>query len=319
MTYALLFPGQGAQRCGMLHALPPGVETDLTRAEAADVLGRPVPGTLDEPDAMRTDTVAVQLALLIAGTATARTLTARAGPPSYCAGHSVGAVAAAVAAGALDLADALDLVRLRGTLMARAYPPDSGYGMATVVGLAERRVVGLAAQASADGHEVYASNVNAPDQITVSGSLAGIDHLLGLARAAGAHKTLRLAVPVPAHSPLMDPVRDGLAPRLAELVAAGRLRRPCPGWVGTVDGRVLRRPEQIARDLADGVTRPVRWHDMTTALHERGVRLFVETSPGSSLTRLAKAAFPGARAAAVYDIGMDSATALAWRYRADVS
>ena len=122
MTYALLFPGQGAQRCGMLHQLPAGAETDRTLAEAADVLGRAVPGILDDANAMRGDTVAIQLALMIAGTATARTLTARAPDPGYCAGHSVGAVTAAVAAGLLDLPDALDLVRLRGTLMARAYP-----------------------------------------------------------------------------------------------------------------------------------------------------------------------------------------------------
>lgn len=151
MSYALIFPGQGAQRCGMLHRLPPSAETERTIAEASDVLGRPVPGTLDDADAMRADTVAIQLALVIAGTATARTFTARAPGPGYCAGHSVGAVTAAVAADVLDLADALDLVRLRGTLMARAYPADSGHGMAALTGLPERRVDELATQVRSGG------------------------------------------------------------------------------------------------------------------------------------------------------------------------
>jgi malonate decarboxylase epsilon subunit len=314
MTYALLFPGQGAQRCGMLHQLPAGAETDRTLAEAADVLGRAVPGTLDDADAMRGDTVAIQLALVIAGTATARTLTARAPDPGYCAGHSVGAVTAAVAAGALDLPDALDLVRLRGTLMARAYPAGSGHGMAALSGLPERRVDELAARVRSEGLAVYASNVNAPDQVTASGSLAGIDRLVELARVAGLTKAVPLAVPVPAHCRLIGAVTDGLTARLAELQARGRLRRPRCGWVGTRTGRVLRRPEHIARDLADGVAQPVRWHDMTTALYERGVRLFVEAAPGHGLARLAGSAFRGVRAVAIDDIGIDSSALLAARH-----
>jgi malonate decarboxylase epsilon subunit len=308
MTYALLFPGQGAQRCGMLHRLPPSAETERTFAEASDVLGRPVPGTLDDADAMRADTVAIQLALVIAGTATARTLTTRAPGPGYCAGHSVGAVTAAVAADVLDLADALDLVRLRGTLMARAYPADSGHGMP------ERRVNELATQVRSAGLAVYASNVNAPDQVTVSGSLAGIDRLIDLARAVGLKKAVPLMVPVPAHCRLIEPVTDGLTVRLVELQAEGRLHRPRCGWVGTVTGRILHRPEQIARDLADGTARPVRWHDMTVAMHERGVRLFVEATPGGSLTRLVGAAFPGVRAVAIDDIGVGSSALLATRH-----
>ena len=314
MTYALIFPGQGAQRCGMLHRLPPSAETERTVAEASDVLGRPVPGTLDDADAMRADTVAIQLALVIAGTAAARTLTTRAPGPGYCAGHSVGAVTAAVAADVLDLADALDLVRLRGTLMARAYPVDSCHGMAALTGLPERRVDELATQVRSAGLAVYASNVNAPDQVTVSGSLAGIDRVIDLARAAGLKKAVSLMVPVPAHCRLIAPVTDGLTARLIELQTKGRLHRPRCGWVGTVTGRVLHRPEQIARDLADGVARPVRWHDMTVALHERGVRLFVEATPGDSLTRLVGTAFPGVRAVAIDDIGVDSSALLATRH-----
>jgi malonate decarboxylase epsilon subunit len=314
MTYALLFPGQGAQRSGMLHRLPAGAEVDRTIAEAAAALGRPVPGALDDADAMRTDTVAIQLALVIAGTATARTFTARASDPDFCAGHSVGAVTAAVIAGVLDLPDALDLVRLRGTLMARAYPAGSDYSMAALTGLSERRVDELAAHVRTDGLAVYASNVNAPDQVTVSGSLAGIDRLIDLARSTGLKKAVPLAVPVPAHSPLISPVADGLTARLAELQAEGRLHRPLCGWVSTIGGRILRRPEQIARDLADGVARPVRWHDMATALHERGVRLFVEVAPGHSLTRLVGSAFTGVRAVAIDDVGVDSSALLAARH-----
>ena len=317
MSWALLFPGQGSQQPGLLHRLPAGAATERTLAEAADVLTRPVPGdgdgALDAPAAMATDTVAIQLALLIAGTAAARTLLADGPPPDHVAGHSVGAVTAAVAAGVLDLTDALDLVRLRATRMAAAYPSDRGYGMGAVTGLPEARVHELVRQARADGAQVYASNVNAPDQVAVSGSGPGLALVLELARAAGARSTRRLPVPVPAHCPLMTPARDAVAERLAELLALGRLRRPACGWVGNVAARLLRRPEQIARDLAAGITEPVRWDEVTTTLYERGTRLFVEAHPGEVLTRLAAAAFPRARSVAMEQAGLDSVRTLIGR------
>jgi acyl transferase domain-containing protein len=148
------FPGQGAQQPGMLHALPeaPVVQACIEQASAA--LGEDV-RLLDSPEALQA-TRAVQLCLLIAGVAASRLLSERGHRPDYVAGLSIGAYAAAVVAGALDYADAVCLVALRGELMQRAYP--DGYGMTAILGLDQSSIERLLAEA--DG-PVYLANINA--------------------------------------------------------------------------------------------------------------------------------------------------------------
>ena len=128
MTVLFTFPGQGAQKPGMLHTLPDHPETARTLAEATAALGRDVLA-LDDAAALRS-TVAVQLVLLVAGVAFARVLAAEGAAPGMVAGLSIGAWPAAVVAGVLDFADAVRLVELRARLMEDAYP--SGYGMTAI-------------------------------------------------------------------------------------------------------------------------------------------------------------------------------------------
>lgn len=113
MSSLLVFPGQGAQQPGMLQRLPPSPEVLACLQEAGEVLGQDVM-QLDSPQALAS-TRAVQLCLLIAGVATARTLLQSAATVDYVAGLSIGAYPAAVVAGALEFADALRLVSLRGS------------------------------------------------------------------------------------------------------------------------------------------------------------------------------------------------------------
>ena len=302
MSVAFLFPGQGSQRPGMLHDLPDHPASHETIAQANEVLDRDVL-TLDTPEALAS-TVAVQLALLIAGTATAHVLIEEGGRADFVAGHSVGAFAAAVAAGALTFPDALRLVDLRARAMQEAYP--HSYGMGVVVGLDERTVSRLAADAHTPEAPVHAANVNAPLQISISGADNALEKVLTLARQHGAHRTQRLVVPTPSHTPLMAPV----AAKLKRALAHVSMNTPAIPYTSNVGGRALRDPEEIRDDLAQSVEHPVRWHDATTLLFELGVRLFVELPPGDVLTRLAKDAFPEARCLAVDDGGTDSALLL---------
>lgn len=129
MSILFMFPGQGSQRAGMLHALPGDPAVAQTLTEAGDMLGVN-PLTLDTAEALRS-TVAVQLCLLIAGVAVARTLARQDAGPDMVAGLSIGAWPAAVVAGVLEFSDVLRLVRLRGQLMEDAYP--SGYGMVAII------------------------------------------------------------------------------------------------------------------------------------------------------------------------------------------
>ncbi len=298
MSVAFLFPGQGSQRPGMLHDLPHHSAAHETIARANEVLDRDVLN-LDTSEAL-SSTVAVQLALLIASTATAQVLIEEGGRPDFVAGHSVGVFAAAVAASALTLPDALRLVELRARAMQEAYP--HGYGMGVVVGLDERTVSCLAAETGTPKAPVHAANVNAPLQVSVSGADNALEKVLTLARKHGARRTQRLAVPTPSHTPLMAPV----AAKLERALADASLSPPAVPYLSNVGGRALRDPEEIRNDLARNVERPVRWHDATTLLFELGVRLFVELPPGNVLTRLAADAFPEARCVAVDDSGTDS-------------
>jgi malonate decarboxylase epsilon subunit len=220
------------------------------------------------------------------------------------AGHSVGAFAAAVAAGALAYPDALRLVDLRARAMHEAYP--HGYGMGVVIGLDERTVSRLGAESGTPKAPVHAANVNAPLQVGVSGADEALERTLSLAREHGARRAHRLAVPTPSHTPLMAPVAVKLERALADVP----MNPPAVPYLSNVGGRALRDPEEIRDDLARSVERPVRWHDATTLLFELGVRLFVELPPGRVLTDLATAAFPEARTIAVADAGVGSAATL---------
>jgi malonate decarboxylase epsilon subunit len=306
MSVAFLFPGQGSQRPGMLHDLPDHPATRGMISQATEVLGRDVL-ELDTPEALGS-TVAAQLALLVVGATAARILVEEGGEPDFVAGHSVGAFAAAVAAGALAYPDALRLVDLRARTMLEAYP--HGYGMGVVVGLDERTVSRLAAEACTPKAPVHASNVNAPLQVSVSGAEGALEQVLALARGHGARRTRRLPVAAPSHTRLMAPVAAELESALSNVP----MDRPTVPYLSNVGGRALRDPEEIRDDLARSVERPVRWHDATTLLFELGVRLFVELPPGRVLTDLATAAFPEARAIAVADAGVGSAATLIARH-----
>ncbi|GEJ58838.1 malonate decarboxylase subunit epsilon [Anaeromyxobacter diazotrophicus] len=290
MRSALLFPGQGAQRPGFLSALPPHPAVARTLDEVSAALGGGV-RALDRADALAS-TVAVQLTLFAAGAAFARALSEAGAEPDAVAGLSLGAFTAAVASGALGLTDAARLVRLRATAMEEAFP--EGHGLAAVVGLGEPQVAQLAAEARARAGPVFVANVNAPAQLVLAGARPALEEALRLAREAGARRAELLEVKVPSHCPLLD----GVSARLAEALREVPLAAPRIPYVTNVRARLARGAEDVRDDLARNAAVPVRWHDATVLLHELGVRLFVEAPPGHTLSDLAAAAFPEARALA---------------------
>jgi len=282
MTVLFTFPGQGAQKPGMLHALPEHAETARTLAEATAALGRDVLA-LDNAEALRS-TVAVQLSLLVAGVAFARVLAAHGAAPGMVAGLSIGAWPAAVVAGVLDFADAVRLVELRARLMEDAYP--SGYGMTAVGGLTRQQLEPLLAQVHAPETPVYLANLNAPRQLVVAGQAAALDAVAALALAGGASRAERLAVAVPSHCALLD----GQARTLACAAAQVAHRRPHITWISSSGARAVFDPDRIVADLAANMARPVLWADTLRHAWERGARVALEMPSGSVLTRLAQEA-----------------------------
>jgi malonate decarboxylase epsilon subunit len=307
MSIACLFPGQGAQTPGFLHRLPQHPAVSATLDEAAAVLGMEVM-SLDSAAALAS-TVAVQLGVLIAGVAAMRALAHEGLEVDAAAGLSVGAFGAAVACGALSFADALPLVQVRGECMERAYP--HGYGMAAIVGLDEPQVAAIVERAGGARAQLYIASINAPTQIVVSGADRALDAALETARRTGARRAERLAVTVPSHCPLLDPV----ARRLAAAMAAVEMRDPQRPYVSNRRARVVLDAGGVRDDLIHNVANAVRWHDSVTVLYELDVRLFIEPPPGQVLSRLVQQAFTEARAIAVEEVQLDSVVLLAQRER----
>lgn len=282
MSVLFTFPGQGAQKPGMLHTLPSHPETVRTLDDASAALGRDVL-LLDSADALRS-TVAVQLSLLVAGVAMARVLAAHGALPAMVAGLSIGAWPAAVVAGVLEFTDAMRLVELRARLMEDAYP--AGYGMSAIGGLTRQQLEPLLARVHGPDTPVYLANLNAPRQLVVAGSAPALDAVAALALAHGAHRAERLAVPVPSHCPLLDEQARTLACACDQVAR----RRPRITYISSSAARALFDGDRIVADLAANMARPVLWADTSRHAWERGARTALEMPSGSVLTRLAQEA-----------------------------
>jgi malonate decarboxylase epsilon subunit len=305
MNLAFLYPGQGAQVPGMLHQLPDHAKIDETLHEANQILGHDVL-ELDTEQALSL-TVAVQLTLLISGVAATRALQAEGIKPNLVAGLSVGTFAAAVAAGALDFKNALLLVKLRAELMEKAYP--HGYGLSAVVGLNASQLSKIVSEINTPGSPVFLANLNAPTQMVIAGSDAGMQTVLARAKNEGARTAKRLDVSVPSHCTLLKGVADALTSHMAEI----EIKAPDVIYISNRRARALRDPDGIREDLATNIAHAVRWHDATTVAYERGTRLFVELPPGHTLSDLASAAFPDARSIALAEMQIDSLVKLVRR------
>jgi malonate decarboxylase epsilon subunit len=302
---ALLFPGQGSQYPDMFARIASDPFAAPVFDEADAVLGYDTRAR-DDVESLAS-TVNVQLGLLIAGVASAKTLEAQGIHPDAVAGHSVGGFAAAVIAHAMALADALHAVAERARTMEQLFP--SGYGMGVIAGLPERTVRGIVQRVARDGAPVYVANVNAPTQCVIAGESVAVGAALEAGAGAGARRADRLDVAVPSHCPLLAPVQA----RLEEVLAQIEIRDPQITYVGSVGARVIRDARALRHDLAAGVAHEVRWHDASTLLVEMGVTTMIETIPGHVLTDLARAAFPRLRVIALDDSGVQSAAAFARR------
>src|SRR5580704_6499277 len=288
---AFLFPGQGAQKPGMLHELVDDPAVELTLDEISDVLKSDV-RLLDSDEAL-TSTVSVQLALLASGVATARALQRQGVTCCAVAGLSVGAFAAAVVAEAIQLKDAVVLVRSRAEKMEQLYPV--GYGLAAIVGLNERQVTAIVESVHKPATPVFVGNINAPRQIVIAGSIEGMQKALEEARRRGARKAELLHVSVPSHCPLLSPIADSLR----HLLKFMHLEAPKIPYIANVTGRAVHSASAVATDLAENIAHGVRWHDATTVAEELGCNLFLEMPPGHILTDLAKENNPGVTASVV--------------------
>ena len=301
MQLLLLFPGQGSQKPGMGKDLAehyPAARAVFADADAA--LGAPLSTLCFEgPADELTRTHNAQPALLAHGAAVWAVVKERAAAHVVAAaGHSLGEFSAYHAAGSLSLGDAVRLVRRRGELMYETGMKRPG-AMAAILGELQRPIDEICAEASAAG-VVVPANYNALEQIVISGEVAGVEHGMELAKAAGAKRAIRLQVSGAFHSPLMQPAEGGL--RTALDAAAWH----DPSW--PVYSNVTAAPTTAAAEaralLLRQLTSPVRWVAVILAMAAAFPdATFVEMGPGNVLTGLLKRLAPSQAARTCGTVG----------------
>lgn len=225
-------------------------------------------------------TANTQPAILAASVAAAEVLRERGVQPDFVAGHSLGEYSALVSSGALQLADAVRLVRKRGEFMQEAVPVGQG-AMAALLGLDSNRVEEICKQA-AEGEVISPANFNSPSQIVIAGSSNAVERALKVAEACGAKRAVRLEVSAPFHCALMKPAEERLAPYLD----ATEIRDCRVPLVNNVDAEVTSSAAAIRDGLKRQVTAPVRWEQSVRVLQSQGVELFIEVGPGKVLSGL---------------------------------
>jgi len=275
---ALLFPGQGSQTAEM---------RDEVAVRRPDLLGLAIEVVGDDPFARVSEgTRFAQPAIYCASVVGFEALRAAGIEGEAYAGHSLGEVAALVAAEALSAEDGLRLVAIRGRLMQESGERAGDGSMLALLGngAADR----AADVAAASGLTV--ANDNAPNQVVLSGALELFGIATGHAREAG----LR-AVPLPVTGAFHSPAMAGARPELEAALAAIDFREPVVPVVSSITTQPF---DDVRARLADALTEPVRWRETLLALHARGVERCVETGPGRVLTGLVKRTLPDVEALA---------------------
>lgn len=298
---AFIFPGQGSQCVGMgqdIYEAHPLARAVFDEADA--VLGFPLSALCFEgPEEKLNDTINTQPAIFVTSVALWRVLEqGLSPPPSFFAGHSLGEYSALVAAGALDFAAGLRLVRERGRLMKAAGEQGRG-GMAAVLGLDAPTLDRICQKArETTGGVVQAANYNSPGQIVISGDEESLAEAMAQAKAAGARRVVRLAVSIAAHSPLMAPIVDSFR----RAVEATPFRKPAAPLIGNVTAKSLTKPSDIVSELVQQLTSPVRWAESVRWMIGQGADTFVEVGPGQVLTGLVRRIDRGVRRINIGDV-----------------
>jgi [acyl-carrier-protein] S-malonyltransferase len=293
-SIAFVFPGQGSQYVGMGREL---IERSPAAAEAFELadaaLGMPLSRMILEGPAEDLDrTINAQPAILATSVAFLEAIRADAAAagitlsPTAMAGHSAGQYAAAVAADAIDYADAMRLVRERGRIMQER---GIAGGMGAVVGLSDEQVHEIVAEARQHG-EISVANANAPGQIVLSGVIPALVFALEMSKTVGARKAARLTVSVASHSPLMRRARD----EFGRILTKVPFRDPQVPMLGNVHASVINTAEGLRSELTEHLVHGVQWTATVRRMVSGGVTDFVEVGPGRVLSGLIKRISPDA-------------------------
>ena len=289
MKVAFVFPGQGSQSPRMLDGFKNNKVVKNTIEEASDVLGKDLSKIIDgEHKDLLNSTVNTQPIILAVSFAIWRVFLDRNGPlPNLIAGHSLGEYTALAVSGVMNFEQALKLVSFRANSMQNAVPEGVG-GMAAIIGLDAGTVKRICNECSTSIHKVEPANINANDQIVVSGQNEIIDKVCVSAKQFGARRAVKLSVSAPFHSSLMAPAAKQLEGRLKN----EKFLLPKITVINNVDVDFLKSIDQIKTSLSKQAMAPVRWKETVEKFRDNQIKIICECGPGKVLTGLTKRICP---------------------------
>ena len=278
---AFIFPGQGAQACGMgqdFYEQTKDAKEIFDRA--SEILGFSMQELCLEKNERLAITEYTQPAMVTASIAMMKVFMERTGiKPDVAAGLSLGEYPAMVAAGVMSTEDAIRTVRQRGILMQEAVPAGVG-AMSAVLAMDAEKIE----EVIADIEGVQIANYNCPGQIVISGKKEAVLEAAEKLKAAGAKRVLPLNVSGPFHSYLLEEAGEKLFGVLKEV----EVHTPVIPYVANVTAEYVTDSRDVKTLLKKQVSSSVRWEQSIRKMLEDGVDTFIEIGPGRTLTGFMK-------------------------------
>ena len=293
---AFIYPGQGAQKCGMGQDF---YENSASAKAVYDMASEVLKDNMDidmkdlcfhENDKLDL-TEYTQAALVTTCLAMTKPLVEAGIRPDVTAGLSLGEYCAIAAAGGMKDEDAIRLVRKRGLLMQNTVPAGEG-AMCAIMGMTGEEI-----EAVTDGKEgVSVANYNCPGQIVITGETKAVEAAAEKLKEAGAKRAVMLNVSGPFHSPMLKKAGEELA-QVLEGVELSPLDVP---YVTNVTAQQVTDISQTKELLAEQVSSSVRWQQSMENLIADGVDTFIEIGPGRTLAGFMRKI---SRDVTVYNVG----------------
>ena len=272
---AFIFPGQGAQACGMGKDFYEQTETGKRIFDkATQLMGFSMPQLCFEENDRLDITEYTQAAMVTASIAMMRVLEEKGIKPDVAAGLSLGEYCALAAAGVMSDEDAIRTVRQRGILMQEAVPVGEG-AMAAILAL-DAAVI---EEVTGAMEGVWIANYNCPGQIVISGEKAAVEEACEKLKAAGAKRAVMLNVSGPFHSGMLTAAGE----KLGQVLSRVELHEPRIPYVANVTAQYVKSAGEVKELLTRQVSSSVRWQQSVEAMIGDGVDTFIEIGPGKTL------------------------------------